>query len=105
MTEDIPFNQSTLVFKLMGKMFALIDLEKSFSITLKCDPENAVVLRETYEAVKPAYHMDKKHWNDILINGSIQDECLIKLIDHSYDLVKDKLTRKERTCIESGQQD
>ncbi len=86
-TESFPFDQQTLVFKVMGKMFALTNIDSFVSVNLKCDPEKAVELRETFDAVKPGYHMNKKHWNTIEMNGSIADQSIIEWIDHSYDLV------------------
>lgn len=86
-TESFPFDETTLVFKVMGKMFALTDTEDEFSINLKCDPEKAIELREKYPAVQPGYHMNKKHWNTIYIDGSLSDDILKTLIEDSYNLV------------------
>lgn len=87
-TEDFPFDEDTLVFKVMGKMFALANVEEFISVNLKCDPQRAIELRETYDGtVMPGYHMNKKHWNTILIDGALNDEELRKLVDHSYKLV------------------
>ncbi len=93
-TEEFPFDQKTLVFKVMGKMFALTDVDLFTSINLKCDPERAVELRETYPSVLPGYHMHKAHWNTILMDGSLSNTLICKLIDHSYELIAAKLTRK-----------
>lgn len=93
-TEEFPFDENTLVFKVMGKMFALADVEEFISINLKCDPEQAVRLRETYEGVMPGYHMSKKHWNTILMDGSIPDQEIRDWINHSYDLVVAGLPKK-----------
>jgi predicted DNA-binding protein (MmcQ/YjbR family) len=95
-TESFPFDEETLVFKVMGKMFALVDLVADLSINLKCDPEKAIELREHYPAVIPGYHMDKKHWNTVLIDGSIADEHIFEWIDDSYNLVVTKLTAKQK---------
>ena len=95
-TEGFPFDESTLVFKVMGKMFALTDLVDAFALNLKCDPERAVQLREEYDAIKPGYHMNKKHWNTILVDGSMSDKLLRELTDHSYDLVVAGLPKKVR---------
>jgi len=89
-TECFPFDEQTLVFKVKGKMFALTDLMESFSINIKCDPDKAIELREHYSCVLPGYHMNKKHWNTIIIDGSIPDKLLKEWIDHSYDLVVHK---------------
>jgi len=95
-TESFPFDETTLVFKVMGKMFTLTDTEDDFSINLKCDPEKAIDLREKYPAVKPGYHMSKKHWNTIKIDGSISDEVIYQWVDDSYELVVDKLTKAQK---------
>jgi len=86
-SEHFPFDETTLVFKVNGKMFALTDLEDKFSVGLKCDPELAVELREQYPAVKPGYHMNKKYWNTVEIDGSISDSVLKEWILLSYNLV------------------
>lgn len=95
-TEDFPFDETTLVFKVAGKMFCLTDLEDKFSLALKNHPEKNIELREEFTAVKPGYHMSKKHWNTIEIDGSMHDNLLKDLIDESYDLVVMKLTRIEK---------
>nr|MBD3622446.1 MmcQ/YjbR family DNA-binding protein [Sunxiuqinia sp.] len=95
-SEDFPFDETTLVFKVMGKMFALTDLEGDLSINLKCDPEKAVELRELYPCVMPGYHMNKRHWNTILLDGSVPDQLIRQWIDHSYEMVVEKLTKKQR---------
>lgn len=93
-SESFPFNESTLVFKVMNKMFALTSLVGDLSINLKCDPEKAQGLRERYPAVQPGFHMNKKHWNTVYIDGSVDDQHIFEWIDHSYELVKDSLPRK-----------
>lgn len=98
-TEECPFGPDTLVFKVMGKMFALTDIESFASVNLKCDPEEAVALREKFESILPGYHMNKKHWNTVLMDGSIPDKLLKKLIDHSYELVVNSLTKKEKEAL------
>jgi predicted DNA-binding protein (MmcQ/YjbR family) len=95
-TESFPFDETTLVFKVMDRMFALTDTLDKFSINIKCDPEKAVELRERYPAVTPGYHMNKKHWNTVQIDGSVSDELLIKWIDESYDLIVAKLPKSVR---------
>ena len=89
-TEEFPFGENTLVFKVMGKMFALTDVELFERINLKCDPEKVAQLREEYPAVLPGYHMNKKHWNTVHVDGSATDELVKEWIRHSYDLVKPK---------------
>jgi len=95
-TEELPFDQDTLVFKVMGKMFALTGIELFQSINLKCNPENAQDLRERYHAVLPGYHMNKKHWNTVIMDGSIHDKILLEWIEDSYDLVVAGLPKKTR---------
>ncbi len=87
-TESLPFGDDTLVFKKGGRIFALVNLEGDLNLNLKCDPDYALELREKYSAVIPGYHMNKKHWNTVIIDGSIPDTEIFSLIDHSYDIVK-----------------
>jgi predicted DNA-binding protein (MmcQ/YjbR family) len=87
-TEGFPFGEDTLVFKVTGKIFALANLGGDLSINLKCDPAKALELRERYESVIPGYHMNKKHWNTILLDGSIPDTEVLSWVDDSYNLVK-----------------
>jgi predicted DNA-binding protein (MmcQ/YjbR family) len=86
-SEETPFGPDTLVFKVGGKIFALTDLNSFASINLKCDPEKAVELRDQFDFIKPGYHMNKKHWNTVLLESSLTNTLLKELIDHSYDLV------------------
>ncbi|SET34144.1 MmcQ/YjbR family DNA-binding protein [Hymenobacter actinosclerus] len=95
-TEETPFGPDTLVFKVGGKIFALTDLNTFASINLKCDPERAIELREQHEFVLPGFHMNKKHWNTVLIGTGISGGLLRGLIDHSYDLVRASLPRAVR---------
>lgn len=98
-TEGTPFGPTVLVFKVSGKMFALAALdEMPARANLKCDPDWALELRDRYEQVTPGYHMNKKHWNTVEIEGGIPDLELRKMIDHSYDLVAKGL-RKPRAKI------
>ena len=101
-TEDFPFDEETLVFKVMGKMFALIPLERiPLQINLKCDPELAVEIRERYEAVQPGYHMNKNHWNTILVDGTLRNELIYRWIDDSYYLVVKGLRKTEKVKLQS----
>jgi predicted DNA-binding protein (MmcQ/YjbR family) len=93
-TEGFPFDHNTLVFKVFGNMFALMDVDVFDSINLKCDPEKALVLRETFQGIQPGYHMSKKHWNTVLLNNDVSNKLLIELIDHSYELVYASLPKK-----------
>jgi predicted DNA-binding protein (MmcQ/YjbR family) len=100
--ETFPFDDSTLVFKVMNKMFALTGLESAdFTVNLKCDPDWAIELREEYPEIRAGWHMSKKHWNTVSFEESLGDDFLIKLVDHSYDLVVKKLTKKDRLILES----
>ena len=94
-TEEFPFGPDTLVYKVRGKMFALTDLGLFESINLKCDPEEAIELRERYPAVMPGYHMNKKHWNTIALDNSIKDTLLYSWIRNSYDLVLSGMPKRK----------
>jgi predicted DNA-binding protein (MmcQ/YjbR family) len=98
-TESFPFDDVTLVFKVGGKMFALVNLDGELSINLKCDPELAIDLRERYSSVEPGYHMNKVHWNTVKIDGSLSDKLIQNWIDHSYDLIIGSLPRTKREAI------
>lgn len=98
-TEELPFDDNTLAFKVMGKIFAIADIEDFESFNVKCDPDNASELREKYIEVSPGYHMNKKHWNTVDTHGSIPDELLKKWIDDSYDLVVAKLSIKDKNAL------
>lgn len=94
-TESFPFDSKTLVFKVGGKIFTLAALESiPLKINLKCDPERALDLREKYESVQGGYHSNKKYWNTIELDGEIPKEKIFTLIDHSYELVVSRLTKK-----------
>jgi predicted DNA-binding protein (MmcQ/YjbR family) len=88
--ESFPFGDDTLVFKVKGKIFALVNLDGDLSINLKCDPALAIELRERYSSVTPGYHMNKKHWNTVMLNGSVPDKEIFSWIDHSYELIAGK---------------
>ncbi len=94
--EEFPFDDDTLVFKVMGKIFALTGLAGDFRINLKCNPEKAIELREKYAFVIPVYHMNKKHWNTIIVNDCDDIKLIKQWIDHSYELVVSGLTRKQK---------
>ena len=89
-TEGFPFGDDTLVFKTRGRIFALVNLEGDLTVNLKCDPGLAIELRERYSSVTPGYHMNKKHWNTVYIDGSVPDKEVLSWVDHSYDLVLNK---------------
>lgn len=107
-TEHFPFDEVTLVFKVMNKMFALSSLDKwergEESINLKCDPEKASALREAYEGINPGWHMNKRLWNTVTINNSdVSDDLVRELINHSYDLVIQGLTKKTQAELKNMQ--
>ncbi|MBL7967732.1 MAG: MmcQ/YjbR family DNA-binding protein [Prolixibacteraceae bacterium] len=93
-TEEFPFDDMTLVFKVMGKMFALTNLDGELSLALKCDPQRAIDLREQFPAIRPGYHMSKVHWNTVMMDGSLPQKLVLEMIDHSYELVVSKLPGK-----------
>lgn len=98
-TEGFPFGEQTLVFKVMDKMFALAPLEGESTANLKCDPEQAIALRERYPEVQPGYHMNKKHWNTVSLEGGLSDKMIVGLIDHSYELVVKGLKKADREIL------
>jgi len=96
-TESFPFGESTLVFKVRGKVFLLMGLENvPLQFNVKCDPEKAEQLREEYSSVLPGYHMNKKHWNTVILNGQLSAKKIREMIDDSYELVVRSLPLKER---------
>lgn len=100
-TEDMPFDEHTLVFKVGNKMFALVGLRDYQFVNLKCDPDKALELRASHDAVRPGYHMNKKHWNSVYVHELPDSELLLDLIQHSYDLILASLPKKTRFEIES----
>src|ERR1700750_1208270 len=95
--ESPPFGEDVLVFKVGSKIFALASLDEvPARVNLKCDPDRALELRDRYEEVQPGYHMSKKHWNTVIIEGSVPLPELHSMIDHSYELVVESLPKKER---------
>lgn len=100
-TESLPFGPETLVFKVMEKVFLLAGLDDNpVEFNVKCDPEKAVELREQYPCVKPGYHMNKKHWNTISVDGTVPDRLLKEWITDSYNLVVNGFTKKEKQMLE-----
>jgi len=98
--ETYPFDETTLVFKVAGKMFGLVyDHKGQLGLNLKCDPELNLVLRQQYEGVFPGYHMNKKHWNTILFDSDVPDEEIYKFVDISYDIVFKSLTKKLQKSV------
>ncbi len=97
-SEDTPFDVSTLVFRVMGKIFAITDIDHFQFINLKCDPERAIELRAEFDSIKPGYHMNKAHWNSVYPETGSKLIC--ELIDHSYDLIVSKLPKKVKLELE-----
>ena len=101
-SESFPFDENALVFKVLNKMFALVNINtRPWSLNLKCDPEKAIEYRELYEEIKPGYHMSKKHWNTVNFEGRLNNTLLVDLIDHSYELVVSKMTKKAKEELKS----
>ncbi|PKH50472.1 MmcQ-like protein [Tenacibaculum sp. Bg11-29] len=104
-TEHFPFDDVTLVFKVMNKMFALSGLnsweQNEAKVNLKCDPEKALELRSEYDSINPGWHMNKKHWNTLILNNDVSDKIAFELIDHSYELIVKGLTKKLREELKS----
>jgi len=102
-TEHFPFDEETLVFKVGGKMFCLTSLNQwekgTPSLNLKCNPERAEELRAEYEAIIPGWHMSKIHWNTVAFNSDVSDKMMRELINHSYELVFNSLTKKNQKEI------
>ena len=102
-TKEFPFGDDVTVFKVKNKMFALYGFEDGvIRLNLKCEPNDAIAYREIYECVIPGYHMNKKHWNTVILDGSMEEDILKEMIDESYDLVVSKLTKKVKEELELG---
>ena len=98
--ETFPFGEQTSVFKIAGKMFALSRLgAESLRVSVKCEPRLAEVLREAYAAVLPGYHLNKRHWNTVVIDGSLSDEAIREMIEDSYDLIVSRLPGARRRAL------
>lgn len=100
--ETFPFGELTLVYKVGGKIFLITSLDETNSFNAKCDPERAVELRERYSEIIPGYHMNKKHWNTVYMDGSLSRALLHDIIDHSYELVVESLPKKIKQELISG---
>jgi predicted DNA-binding protein (MmcQ/YjbR family) len=103
-TEETPFGPDTLVYKVMGKAFALCGIDSFDGVNLKCDPEKAIDLRERYDGITPGYHMNKKHWNTLATDGRVPPRLFFELIDHSYELVVAGLPKKDRAKLHESEQ-
>lgn len=99
-TEDTPFDPTTLCFRVGGKIFAIMDMEVFEYVNLKCDPERAVELRERYPGITPGYHMNKKLWNSVSVGGTVPDPLILELTDLSYELIKSSLPKKLRESFQ-----
>lgn len=95
-TEDYPFDENTPCFRVAGKIYAITSFKFPLSVNLKCDPELAADLRERYGDVLPGYHMNKKHWNTVMLQGNLSSNEIKKMIDHSYDLILNSLAGKRK---------
>jgi predicted DNA-binding protein (MmcQ/YjbR family) len=104
-SEGFPFDDNTLAFKVMDKIFALTDVEEFDGINLKCDPVKAAMLRDLYKEVKPGYHMNKRHWNTVDPKGQLDDELIKEWIKDSYNLVVEGLPRKKQKKLEKMQEE
>ena len=98
-SESFPFNEAVLVFKVLDKIFSLADVESYNGVNAKCNPEKAIELREEYFGVTPAFHMNKKHWNTISVDGSIPDNLIKEWVKDSYYLVVSKMPKKKQAEI------
>lgn len=98
--ETFPFGAETAVYKVLGKMYALMPIDGDVRISLKCDPDFAEVLRENHDAVQPGYHLNKRHWNTVMVDGTIPDDEIEDMIDASYQLVVAKMTKKDQKRLE-----
>jgi predicted DNA-binding protein (MmcQ/YjbR family) len=98
-SEGFPFDGSTLVFKVLGKIFALTNVDSFTFINLKCDPERAIELRESNPGIQPGYHMNKQQWNSVYTDGEVTDPLILELIDHSYDLILNSIPQKKREAL------
>ena len=100
-TEDTPFGEDTLVFRVMDKIFALTSLDtEGCRVNLKCDPDYAIELREQYDDIQPGFHMNKKHWNTVLCENGLEDKLIISLITHAYDMVVKSLPKAKKEILE-----
>ena len=100
-THDFPFDDVTLVLRVKRKMFVVVPTDASpYQATLKCDPTLAEILRQTYPAVTPGYHANKRHWNTVVFDGSISDDEILEMVDHAYDQVVKGLPKKDREALQ-----
>ena len=101
-TATYPFGEGTLVYKVLNRVYGFVgENANPLRITLKCDPDDALALRKQYDAITPGYHTDKKHWNTLVLDGSLPDDLVRELIDHSYDLVVAKMSQARQRQLRS----
>ena len=99
-SEDMPFGEDTLVFRVLGKIFALTSLDtEGCRVNLKCNPDYAIELREKFEDIQPGYHMNKKHWNTVNCENGLDSTLIKSLIDHSYELIVQSMTKAQRDLL------
>lgn len=98
-SEDLPFDDTTLVFRVYGKIFLLTNIESAASINLKCEPSLAIELREKYPEITPGYHMNKRHWNTLSLGGGLNTKLIFELIDHSYNMVVKTLPKSVQHAL------
>jgi predicted DNA-binding protein (MmcQ/YjbR family) len=102
-TEDFPFDESTLAFRVSNKIFLLTDVDEGHSFNAKCDPEWAIELRELHpDAILPGYHMNKKHWNTVLLHADLDERLLREMIRHSYELIRNSLPKAQRLALDEA---
>lgn len=104
-TEDFPFDEETIAFKVMDKIFAMTNVDSFEGVNLKCDPVKAAMLRDLYKEVQPGYHMNKKHWITVDPSGELDEELIKEWIKHSYELVVENLPRKKQKILEEMQEE
>ena len=101
-SESFPFDDEVLVFKVLDKIFAAVNINrKPWAVNLKCDPEKAIAYREKHPEITPGFHMNKKHWNTVQFDGALRDTLIKHLVNHSYELVVSKMTKKNRELLKS----
>lgn len=100
--ETMPFGEDTLVFKVSGKIFLLISLKEANRFNVKCDPDLAIELRESYSEVQPGFHMNKTHWNTVFMDGNLSEKQLLEMIDHSYRLIVKSLPKKIQQTLQEN---
>lgn len=101
-TEDMPYDDTVVAFRLKNKIFACVFLDKPLIVVMKCDAERAIELRERYGGVEPAYHCNKKYWNQICLDRDVPDELILQLVSHAWQEVNKKLPKKEQVSVDEA---